>query len=123
MKRITMTVLVLPAMVLLVCAAAAPAFAGGGGVDGDWEGGLYMGTAHPDSYDPLDPDNGTLYGVRLGYFFTDRWSVEGSFQGFGSNGDVAGTSPELDFRALRFNGLWNFRAEKKFRWFLTAGLG
>jgi OOP family OmpA-OmpF porin len=107
----------------MLCCAALPAFAGGGGDDGDWELGAYMGSSHPDSYNPLDPENGTLYGGRVGYFFTERWSVEGSFQFFGTEGKAAGQKVDVDLNALRVNGLMNFRAGKKFRWFLTLGLG
>ena len=54
------------AALALLCCAAVPALAGGGGEDGDWELGAYTGPAPPDSYNPLDPDNGLLYGARVG---------------------------------------------------------
>jgi len=111
------------AALAVLCCAAVPAFAGGGGEDGDWELGAYLGSAHPDSYDPLDPENGTLYGARVGYFFTPRWSLEGSYQVFGTEGSVSGQKTDVDLDALRVNMLFNFRPEKKFRWFLTAGFG
>ena len=107
----------------LSCCAAIPAFAGGGGDDGDWELGAYAGTSHPDSYDPLDPENGSLWGWRVGYFFTEKWSVEGSFQSFSTDGSVSGQKVDVDLDAVRVNGLLNFRPGKKFRWFLTAGIG
>jgi OOP family OmpA-OmpF porin len=113
---------ILPALVLLGCSAI-PALAGGGGADGDWELGVYVGFGDPDSYDPLDPGDDVLYGVRVGYFLTPRWSVEGSYQGLSAEGDVGGRRTDVDLDALRLNLLFNFSPEKDFRWFLTAGLG
>lgn len=108
------------AFVLLL--TPAPALANGGDIH-DIEVGVYTGSMSPDDYDSLDPDNGIFYGVRGGYWFTPRWSVEGTWQRFSTEGDVAGTSPSIDLDSLRGNGLMNFRAGKKFRWFLTLGLG
>ena len=114
--------------VAVLCSALAPAPAqaemmiGGGGVDGDWEVGAYFGRVYPDSYDNLDPENANVWGLRVGWFMTQRWSVEGSWQTVGSQADTSG-SPDLDLNSLRANILYNFRPEKKFRWFLTAGLG
>lgn len=110
-------------MVLLVgfCLAITPTSAkGGGGVDGDWELGAYWGWINPDDYSGLDPDQASLFGVRAGWFWTERWSLEGSWQSFSS--DAPGVS-DVDFSSLRGNILYNFRPDKKFRWFLTAGLG
>ena len=106
---------------LLFLLAPAAAFAKGG-QERDIEAGVYFGSMSPDSYDSLDPDNGTFWGIRGGYWFTPKWSVEGTWQSFSTEGDVAG-SPSIDLNSLRANGLWNFRAGKKFRWFLTLGLG
>jgi len=116
MKRI-----LLPIALALLCLGA-PAFAAGG-EEGDWEFGVYTGTLHPDSYNSLDPDSGLLYGLRFGYYLTSRWSVEGSYQSLGTEGDVSGQTPSVDLKAFRANILYNFRPDKKFRWFLTAGLG
>lgn len=107
----------------ILCGWAAPALAGGGGVEGDWELGAYLGSSHPDSYNPLDPENGDLYGARVGYFFTRHWSVEGSYQAFSTEGKIGGQTVDVNLDALRVNALFNFRPDKKFRWFLTAGLG
>jgi OmpA-OmpF porin, OOP family len=103
----------------LLLLAPVPASANGGDIH-DIDVGAYVGSLHPDSYDGVDPDNGTFYGVRGGYFFTPKWSVEGSWQRFSTNGD---NNSSVDLNSLRANGLWNFRAGKKFRWFLTLGLG
>src|SRR5262245_9378361 len=108
------------ALVSLLAVASADA---GGGEEGDWELGLYSGLSAPDSYGGFDPDGALLYGLRVGYFFTDRWSVEGSWQTISTEGDVSGGSDDLDLSALRVNALYNFRPDEKFRWFLTAGLG
>jgi len=116
MNRIRFTVLA----ALLCCAL--PAFAGGGD-DGDWEIGIYGGAVHPDDYGGLDPDGGTYYGLRGGYFFTRRWSVEGAYQAFGTEADVNGPNADVDLNSLRFNGLFNFRPGKNLRWFLTGGIG
>jgi len=98
---------------LLFCTL--PAFAAGG-EKGDWDVGLYMMQVSPDNYGDLNPDSGQAWSVKGGYFFTSRWSVEGAYQWFS-------TDPNTDLNSLRFDGLWNFRAEKKFRWFLMLGLG
>jgi outer membrane protein with beta-barrel domain/thrombospondin type 3 repeat protein len=105
---------------LLCCAL--PAFAGGGDIH-EIEVGLYAGAMSPDNYNGLNPEGTTFYGVRGGYFFTPKWSVEGAYQWSSTQADVSGPNPDMDLNSLRFNGLWNLRAGKKFRWFLTAGLG
>jgi OOP family OmpA-OmpF porin len=103
-------------------AFAPPAFARGG-EEGDWEIGLFAGQLKPDAYNPLDPKDAAIYGFRGGYFLTDGWSVEGSWQTASSEGSVSGPDPDVDIDALRGNILYNFRPGKKFRWFLTAGIG
>jgi OOP family OmpA-OmpF porin len=103
----------------LLILTAVPAHANGGDIH-DIDVGAYVGSMHPDSYDGLSPDSGSFWGVRGGYFFTPKWSVEGSWQRFSTNGD---NDASVDLNSLRANGLWNFRAGKKFRWFLTLGLG
>src|SRR5262245_10869923 len=107
---------------LALTAAPAQAMTGGGGIDGDWEVGAYFGRVYPDSYDNLDPENGNLWGLRGGWYITPHWSVEGSWQTLQTQADVNG-SPDLDLSSLRANILFNFRPEKKFRWFLTLGMG
>ena len=116
MNRIRLTVLA----ALLCCAL--PAFAGGG-EKGDWEIGAYMGAESFSDYNGIDPQSGTFYGLRGGYFFTPRWSVEGAYEWLGTEADVDGPNPDIDLNSLRFNGLWNLRADKKLRWFLTGGIG
>lgn len=105
------------------CGLAAPAFAGGGAAY-DLEVGVFLGRVMPDSYEPLNPDAGGLYGFRLGFNITDRWAVEGSWQrASGLKGEFAGSDLDVDLEAIRFNALYNFRPGERFRWFLTGGVG
>src|SRR5262245_45531473 len=84
-----------------------------GGEKKDIEAGVFPGSLSPDNYDSLDPDNGLFWGIRGGYWFTPKWSVEGTYQRLST--DVSGPgSPSADLSSLRANGLWNFRAQKKF---------
>ncbi|HYV20250.1 MAG TPA: outer membrane beta-barrel protein [Verrucomicrobiae bacterium] len=106
---------------LLLALAPSAALANGGDIR-DIEVGVFTGSMSPDSYDSIDPDNGIFWGLRGGYFFTPKWSVEGTYQRLSTDASGPG-SPSVDLSALRANGLWNFRAGKKFRWFLTLGLG
>jgi len=108
---------------MLILGMASPALAGGGGVQGDWEGDLVWGRANLDSYNGNDPQSGDFQGIRVGYFFTPTWSVEGSYQTMSTEADVSGSNPDADLNSFRVNGLLNFRPQKKFRWFLTVGLG
>jgi len=126
--RNPMRSLTILALVAMTCAAAAitPA-AAGHGEQGDWEFGPYGGFGWLDDYDVLHPDNGSLYGGRVGYFFSPRWSLEGSFQQLSSEfgPDTTLGIPEEDFTLTsgRLNVLWNFLPGESFRPFLTAGLG
>ena len=66
-------------VVLIVMTVASPVLASGG-EKGDVEIGLFAGAGVPDAYGTgvakLDPDYDALYGLRLGYFFSPRWSLE-----------------------------------------------
>jgi OmpA-OmpF porin, OOP family len=97
--------------------------AGGGGDKGDMEFGAYVGRLNPDSYDGTDPQSATLYGIRGGYFFTQMWSVEGSYQWLSTEADTSGPNADVNLNSIRANALFNFRPKKKFRWFLMAGIG
>jgi hypothetical protein len=112
----------LAALAACACLAAGtmPAMAGGGDKH-DIEVGAYAGYGYPDSYGDLNPDSDFLWGVRGAWFITPRWSFEGSWQTLGTSADPGGVDATLN--ALRGNVLYNFRPGKKFRWFLTAGLG
>jgi len=113
-------------MLATLCLIAAPAVAGHG-EKGDWEFGPYAGVGLLDSYDVVNPDNGALYGARVGYYFTPHISLEGSYQllstevTFRSGGSAV--EADADLTALRLNFLWNFRAGENFRPFITAGFG
>src|SRR5580765_8171478 len=63
------------ALVAVMLLAAIPAFAGGG-VKGDWELGIYGGYGWLDDYGFFHPKNHTLFGGRLGYFFSPHWNLE-----------------------------------------------
>lgn len=109
-------------LLVLLATAATPALAsGGGGVKGDFEAGIYTGRLYPDDYEGVDPENGTILGVRFGWFFSERFSLEGSLQDVGTDSEETGT--DVNLTSLRTNLLWNLRPEKKFRWFLTVGVG
>jgi hypothetical protein len=107
--------------ILLLCCAL-PLFAAGG-EKREVEVGAYLGTNWPGDFSGLNPGSGTVYGVRGGYWFTPKWSVEGDYEWFSTNADSSGGNANMDLNSLRFDGLWNFRAQKKFRWFLMAGFG
>src|SRR5262245_22552489 len=66
-------------LLLIACAAITPAAAGHGD-KGDWEFGPYGGFGWLDDYESLHPDNGALYGGRVGYFICPSLSVEASGQ-------------------------------------------
>ncbi len=113
-------------MLALLLAVALPARAGGG-EKGDWEIGAYGGLAQPDDYRGLDPDSDTLFGLRAGYFFTDRYSLEGSIQQFSTQTTFPDFTlledVDFDVTSVRANFLWNFRPGGVLRPFATVGLG
>jgi outer membrane protein OmpA-like peptidoglycan-associated protein/opacity protein-like surface antigen len=132
--------------------AVVPALAAGG-VKGDWEIGGYFGYAFLDQYeaatrgdfrdelisdDDLNPDEDYLLGLRVGYFFTARVSLEASFQMLSSQAEFdrclaspcpdldtgeANTNADLDVNSLRVNVFYHWREGRSIRPFMTAGLG
>src|SRR6185369_17375587 len=111
------------ALVALSLVAAEPALAGGG-AKGDVELGVYGGYGWPDDYGTIDPEAGPLFGARLGYFLTRHWGLEVSAQRLMTETDSLGPEAvDVRFDAIRLNGLYNFRADEKFRPFLTAVIG
>lgn len=120
MRRTALTLFV---TLLLV---ATPALAARG-EKGEWEFGLYAGSAQMDDYGPFNPENAPLYGLRFGYFATPLTSVELSIQRLSADTDLdtALGLPEEDFdvNSARLNVLWNLLAGKSFRPFFTAGMG
>lgn len=112
------------ALVAVLLVAAAPAFAGG--EKGNLELGIYGGYGWLDDYGIFQPKNHLLFGGRLGYWFSSRWSAEISAQRMATHTDfdvVGLTNVDAHLSAYRFNLLYNFAPEKSFRPFLTAGIG
>jgi len=68
----------LVAFAAVALVAAGPAFAGGD--KGQIEIGGYGGWFFPDDYGPFHPDQDNVWGGRLGYWFTQNWTLEGSYQ-------------------------------------------
>jgi len=108
------------AALFLISAASAK-----GGQKGDWEVGAYAGFTWPDDYGLLDPDNAFHYGARAGYFLTELWSLEGSWQRLSSEAaeDLIGGSRDFTVDSLRMNVLYNVRPTMKLRPFVTIGAG
>ena len=132
--------------------AVVPAMAAGG-EKGDWEIGGFFGYAFMDQYetgdrgafrdllvsdDDLNPDDDSLFGLRVGYYFSPQISLEASFQTLSAAAafDVCTGEPcpgaataeisaraDLDLDSFRVNVLYHWREARKFRPFLTAGVG
>ena len=113
------------ALVAAVLMAAGPTFAGGG-EGGDWELGIYGGYGWLDDYGIFHPDDGFLYGGRVGYFFTPNWNLELSAQRLPTTTEfeMPGVQDvDVNLDAVRLNLLYNFASGERFRPFLTAGIG
>ena len=111
--------------VAVLLAVGGPAFAGGGD-KGDWELGIYGGYGWLDDYGAFHPKNDLLYGGRLGYFFTPTWNLELSAQRLSTKTefDILGVEEaDVNLDSYRLNLLYNFGAGKRFRPFLTVGVG
>jgi outer membrane beta-barrel protein len=130
---------------LLATGLALPA-----GDKGDWELGVFTGYALVGDYegsrsdlrdrritdDDLNLDDDLLFGARVGYFLTSKWSLEASFQHFSTEAKFdrcvsrpcPGTpqetaNPDADLDSLRFNLLYHWRRDAKVAPFFTVGLG
>jgi outer membrane protein OmpA-like peptidoglycan-associated protein/opacity protein-like surface antigen len=113
------------ALVAALLMAAGPTFAGGG-EGGDWELGIYGGYGWLDDYGIFHPDDGFLYGGRVGYFFTPNWNLELSAQRLPTTTEfeMPGVQDvDVNLDAVRLNLLYNFASGERFRPFLTAGIG
>lgn len=108
-----------------------PAMAGQG-EKGDWELGPYLGFGWLDDYEGLDPDDDVLYGGRVGYWFTSRWSLEASGQILSTETDMdtpaltslgLSDNVDADLTSLRLNVLFHFLPGENCRPFLTVGAG
>ena len=104
--------------------ASGPAFAGGGS-KGDVELGIYGGYGWLDEYGGLNPKDGPLYGARLGYWFTQNLSLEGSGQRLTTHTpDTVGVArSDIHRDAGRLNLVYTFAPGAKLRPFLTGGVG
>ena len=114
------------ALVAVLLAAAAPAFAGG--EKGQLELGGFVGYGWLDDYQGLQPKNHLLFGGRLGYFLSNHWELEGSYKRIRTDTDfdVPLVTPNfpLNLTAWRGNLLYNFGGpESSVRPFLTGGAG
>jgi len=113
------------ALVAVLLVAAGPAFAGGG-EKGDLELGVYGGYGWLDDYGIFHPKDHMLYGGRIGYFFSPKWSLEVSGQRLSTKTDfdlLGVQNVDAHLTAYRLNALYNFGAGDRFRPFLTVGLG
>jgi len=114
-------------LILLVgCLLVAPALAATGD-EGEIELGVYAGQASLDTYGGLNPKNDSLFGGRIGYWFTDVWGIEGSWQKLNTQTRFPSSSGlsdiDFDLTAGRANVMFNMRPGHTFRPFLTAGFG
>ncbi|HET9939611.1 MAG TPA: outer membrane beta-barrel protein [Candidatus Eisenbacteria bacterium] len=105
--------------------AAAPAFAGGD--KGQIEIGGYGGWFFPDDYGQFHPDKDNIWGGRLGYWFTQNWTLEGSYQKVMTDTEmnlIGVPEVDVDLASYRLNLLYNLgSAASKARLFVTAGAG
>lgn len=112
-------------LVLALWGLVVPAAFGAAGEKDSWEFGLFGGYAFLDHYGGLSPSDTALYGIRVGYFVSPEWSLEGSVQRISSSSAVSTPSGDGDFvlRSVRLNGLRNLGSSERFRPFLTIGAG
>ena len=105
--------------------ASSPAFASGG-TGGDIELGVYGGYGWLDEYGGLNPQDGPLYGARLGYFFSQNLSLEGSGQRLMTHTPDDNALPDVDVHrdAARVNLVYSFNTPNAvLRPFITGGVG
>jgi hypothetical protein len=115
----------LVAFAAVALVAAGPAFAGGD--RGQIEIGGYGGWFFPDDYGPFHPDKDNIWGGRLGYWFTQNWTLEGSYQKVMTDTEmniIGQPEVDVDLASYRLNLLYNLgSAASKARLFVTAGAG
>src|SRR6185436_725502 len=115
----------LVAFAAVALVAAGPAFAGGD--KGQIEIGGYGGWFFPDDYGPFHPDQDNVWGGRLGYWFTQNWTLEGSYQKVMTDTEmniIGQPEVDVDLASYRLNLLYNLvSAASKARLFVTAGAG
>jgi OOP family OmpA-OmpF porin len=71
--------------------------------------------------DDQDIDNAPIFGIGLGYNFTEHLGVEGIFNYVKSNSET--TNDDIDSYIYRLDGLYHFRPDKQVVPYLAAGLG
>jgi OOP family OmpA-OmpF porin len=71
--------------------------------------------------DDPDIDNAPIFGIGLGYNFTEHLGVEGIFNYVKSNSET--TNDDIDSYIYRLDGLYHFRPDKQVVPYLAAGLG
>ena len=117
---------IIVALVVALLLRSVPAMAGGGET-GDWELGIYGGYGWLDNYGVFHPKDHMLYGGRVGFFLTSRWSLELSAQRIATKTDLDPSLPipnvDAKLTAKRINLLYNFRPTETLRPFVTVGVG
>ncbi len=118
---------------LTICLAIATAASGGawagGGQPGEAELGIYAGLGILDDYsvgsNGLNPEDGSLFGLRFGMFLSENWSIEASGQRLTTETrfDLGGPESDIDIDSVRLNALFSYRPGRTFRPFLTVGVG
>ena len=103
--------------VLIFLALATNTFAQGN--RGETNMDIYYGAADLDDYGSLDPNDDSMWGIRAGYSLSDDWGIELTGQWM----DLDSTLGAADLTSLRANVLYNFRAYKPVRPYVTVGLG
>lgn len=102
---------------VVALALAMPAFAQGS--RGETTVDVYIGPADLDDYGAVRPDDDSMWGIRVGRSVTDDWSWEITGQRMEGDSDFG----DFDLDSLRVNVLYNFRAYKTLRPYVTGGLG
>ena len=108
------------ATLALACLAASstPAVAQ---VEGQtWEVELYLGYYDPS---PSVLDSDVVWGMRLGYNFSERLNLFGDFGRFDGSGESGDVSVDYDARTFDLNAGWHFTPEKKWATLLYGGIG
>lgn len=83
--------------------------------------GAFGGYILPGDYAGIEPKNGFMGGLRLGYWMTNSLSTELSGQRAFSEDGAGGSNINMD--GYRLNVLWNLMPAHRIRPFLTLGAG
>lgn len=85
-----------------------------------WEVEVYLGYYDP-SPDVLDSD--VVWGLRVGYNFSERLNLFGDLGRFDGSGKVDDVDLTYDARGFDLNAAWQLTPEKKWVTLLYGGLG